>query len=180
MKFQCKFEPFHFPDSLTVLFSYGGSASSSTPHLVKRIGEWREQSSLDEKRLWEEYRQGNEALITLLMEEIDGNRLKEAFRHQLEIVHAIGVASETSLVPENVYELMKETNKIDWVMGCMVAGAGGADSFYCVCNAERCRKEEIESVWKKWDYHVSEVTIHNEGMSISFDSNVSTKQNTQH
>ena len=180
MKFQCKFEPFHFPDSLTVLFSYGGSASSSTPHLVKRIGEWREQSSLDEKRLWEEYRQGNEALITLLMEEIDENRLKEAFRHQLKIVHAIGVASETSLVPENVYELMKETNKIDWVMGCLVAGAGGADSFYCVCNAERCRKEEIESIWKKWDYHVSEVTIHNEGMSISFNSNVSTKQNTQH
>ena len=180
MPFQCRFEPFHFPDSLTVLFSYGGSASSSTPHLVKRIGEWRKQSSSDEKRLWEDYRQGNEALITLLTEEIDENRLKEAFRHQLETVHAIGVASETSLVPENVYELMKETAKIDWVMGCMVAGAGGADSFYCVCNAERCQREVIEAVWQKWDYHVSEVSLHNEGMSISHNSSVSYKQTTKH
>lgn len=178
MPLQCRFSPLHFPDSLKVLFSYGGSASSSTPQLVKRIGEWREQSSIDEKRLWDEYRQGNEDLITLLVGEIDENRLKEAFQHQLETVHTIGVVSQTNLVPENVYRLMKETAKIDWVIGCMVAGAGGADSFYCVCDAETCRTDEIENVWKQWDYHVSEVTISQHGMSITHDSSVSYKQNT--
>ena len=175
----CRFSPLHFPDSLTVLFSYGGSASSSTPHLVKRIGEWREQSSSDAKRLWEDYRQGNEELIAQLTGEIDESRLKEALKRQLEIVHSIGVVSQTNLVPENVYKLMKKTAKIDWVMGCMVAGAGGADSFYCVCSAERCKTEEIEAVWEKWDYHVSEVRISQQGMSVLHHSSVSYKQNTR-
>lgn len=148
-----------------VVFGYGGSKSSSTPLLVRRIKEWRQQSSAEERELWSEYSRNNEAIIAMMLGEGDKAALKQLYVAKLEIVRRIGVASGSNIVPDEVYELMKRTNEVDWVVGCMIAGAGGADSFYCLCDAERWSADAIETIWKDWDYHVSPVQVWEQGLT---------------
>lgn len=161
----CRCSPFHLPESLVVVFGYGGSKSSSTPLLVRRIKEWRQQSSAEERELWSEYSRNNEAIIAMMLSEGDRAALKQLYVAKLEIVRRIGVASGSNIVPDEVYELMKRTNEVDWVVGCMIAGAGGADSFYCLCDAERWSADAIETIWKDWDYHVSPVQVWEQGLT---------------
>lgn len=162
----CRSSPFHLAESLVVVFGYGGSKSSSTPVLVRRIKEWRRQSSAEERELWSEYGRNNEAIISMMLGEGDKAALKQLYVSKLEIVRKIGVASGSNIVPDEVYELMKKTNKVDWVVGCMIAGAGGADSFYCLCDAARWSADAIETIWKEWDYHVSPVQVWEQGLTL--------------
>ena len=73
------------------------------------------------------------------------------------------------IIPEELYVLLKETNKIEGVIGCMVAGAGGFDSFYCICKKD-VNRQAILDCWSKGNCTISSVHISNKGLSIQLEN----------
>lgn len=167
---RCAFEELVFPETLEVLFSCGGNKSSKTSTFVKRIQNWRIENDANEEvsSLWQQYKLNNQRIIdTFKQEEIDLKELKSLFSEKLEIMYSISKMSNTEIVPDVLYELMKKTMLNDDVVGCVVAGAGGYDSFYCIVKPSEEVKSNVSLVWEKSGYSISSVKVKGDKLTIT-------------
>lgn len=161
----CSFEPFTLPSSLRILFSCGGKQSSKTSTFVKEIKKWREENNVD--WIWQCYQENNQQLIQALTNEPDDmDHLKNLYKHKLDIMHQISQLSHTEIVPDMLYELMRRTNEIDGVIGCVVAGAGGYDSFYCITNWSEGVRDAVQELWEEYGYAISTVQVKGNQLSL--------------
>lgn len=165
----CHFTPFCFPQSLKILFSCGGKQSSKTSTFVKQISQWREENADNDQvlSLWNRYRENNQWIVSALTrDELDLSSLRRLFREKLEIMHTLSIASKTEIVPELLYRLMVETNQIEGVIGCIVAGAGGYDSFYCIIQPLESIEREIHPIWSQYGYAISSVRVKGDRLTV--------------
>lgn len=166
----CAFEELVFPKTLNVLFSCGGTQSSKTSTFVRSIQKWRNENNANEEvsSLWIQYKLNNQQIIDAFkQEEMDLKELKSLFGEKLDIMYSISKMSNTEIVPDILYELMKKTLLIDDVVGCVVAGAGGYDSFYCVVKPSEEVKNSVSFVWGKYGYSISSVKVKGDKLTIT-------------
>ena len=160
----CIHSPFSLPPHIGIAVSCGGKGSSRTPVLVRQIKSWREKE--ESKELWREYSENNESLVQGLSEgRVD--ELKDLFEAKLEIMHKISECSGSQIVPDELYEVMKATNRLEGVVGCIVAGAGGFDSFYCLYDDRKTQRKAFEVLWNQCDCSVSSIRDSQSGLQIT-------------
>ena len=160
----CRHSPFSLPPHIAIALSCGGQGSSRTPVLVRQMKNWREKD--DSKGLWHEYSENNESLVRALC---NGHMddLKDLFEAKLEIMHRISECSGSQIVPDALYEVMKATNELEGVIGCIVAGAGGFDSFYCLYDERKTQRETFEDLWNECGCSVSSIRDNPNGLYIT-------------
>ena len=167
----CSFTPFTFPSSLQIVFSCGGKQSSKTSTFVKAIEQWRKENETnkDVQTLWNQYKENNDSIISMLCRnDTNTSLLKSLFIEKLEIMYTISQLSNVEIIPELLYNLMKTTNQLENVVGCIVAGAGGYDSFYCIFKPVDTIEQEINEIWKCYGYSISTVKEHGDKLIISY------------
>ena len=167
----CSFTPFTFPSSLQIVFSCGGKQSSKTSTFVKAIEQWRKENETnkDVQTLWNQYKENNDYIISMLCRnDTNSSLLKSLFIEKLEIMYTISQLSNVEIIPELLYNLMKTTNQLENVVGCIVAGAGGYDSFYCIFKPVDTIEQEINEIWKRYGYSISTVKEHGDKLIISY------------
>ncbi len=160
----CIHSPFSLPPHIAIALSCGGQGSSRTPVLVRQMKNWREKE--ESKGLWEEYSENNESLVRALCEG-RVNELKNLFEVKLEIMHTISECSGSQIVPDALYKVMKATNDLEGVVGCIVAGAGGFDSFYCLYDDRKTQRKAFEALWNQCDCSVSSIRDNSQGLQIT-------------
>ena len=169
----CLFTPFHFPECFDIVFSCGGKTSSKTSSFVKEVMKWRRESN---SMVWKAYETNNRKIIQCLVdyEENEENEktLHSLFEEKLEIMYRMSKLSNVEIVPDTIYSLMKQTNQIPGVLGCIVAGAGGYDSFYCIYRSGKTSKgnnpirPQIQTIWEEFGYPIANSTIKKNALSI--------------
>lgn len=167
----CTFTPFTFPSSLQIVFSCGGKQSSKTSTFVKAIEQWRKENATNEvvQTLWNQYKENNDSIISILSKnDTNMTLLKSLFNEKLEIMYTISQLSNVEIIPELLYDLMKTTNQLENVVGCIVAGAGGYDSFYCIFKPVDTIEQEINEIWNRYGYSISTVKQHGNKLIISY------------
>lgn len=167
----CTFTPFTFPSSLQIVFSCGGKQSSKTSTFVKAIEQWRKENATNEEvqTLWNQYKENNDSIISILSRnDTNMTLLKSLFNEKLEIMYTISQLSNVEIIPELLYDLMKTTNQLENVVGCIVAGAGGYDSFYCIFKPVDTIEQEINEIWNRYGYSISTVKQHGNKLIISY------------
>ena len=178
---ECVHSPFHLPSSVSIALSCGNQ-SSSTPILIRRVEKWRQRE--EAKRIWKEYAMNNASIVQVLREGSDMKELKRLYEEKLEIMHSISRCSNSGIVPDELYTIIKETLRLRGVIGCAVAGAGGFDSFYCLYDSQQVRPSQLESIWSQAGCQVSSIVEGHDGLIISFpvcseqtDKNVTAAEN---
>ena len=99
----CSHSRFALPPHVRIALSSGGSRSSSTPVLVRRVKEWKARGEAAE--VWGRYRRNNDRLVGALSE--GGGELKSLFKEKLEIMYEMSELSGANIVPRELYEVMK-------------------------------------------------------------------------
>ena len=163
---ECMHSSFHLPSSVSIALSCGNHQSSSTPALICRVKEWRKQE--EAKQLWQEYTDNNASIVRTLKEGSVMEELKHLYDEKLEIMFRISQRSNSGIVPDELYVVIKETLRVEGVIGCAVAGAGGFDSFYCLYDNRRVHPSQLEAIWKEAGCQVSSVVEGRDGLTISF------------
>lgn len=167
----CLHTPFSLPPHISIALSCGGKESSKTPVLVRRVREWRQQT--DAEALWKSYRENNEQIVRVFQqkthsETLEGwiDNVRQLYQAKLEIMYQISEQSASDIVPRDLYSVLKETNTVKGVIGCMVAGAGGFDSFYCLYDDRLINISEISAIWKKGGCEVATICESKQGIHI--------------
>ena len=167
----CLHTPFSLPPHVSIALSSGGKASSKTPVLVRRVREWRQQ--MDAEALWKRYGENNEQIIQIFQQETPSEILegwiddvRQLYQEKLEIMYEISEKSASDIIPRDLYGVLKETNAVKGVIGCMVAGAGGFDSFYCLYDDRLTNIAKINAVWKKGGCEVATIRESKQGIHI--------------
>ena len=126
----------------------------------------------------------NASIVQVLREGSDMKELKRLYEETLEIMHSISRCSNSGIVPDELYTIIKETLRLRGVIGCAVAGAGGFDSFYCLYDSQQVRPSQLESIWSQAGCQVSSIVEGHDGLIISFpvcseqtDKNVTAAEN---
>lgn len=171
----CHHTPFCLPPHISLALSCGGTSASKTPVLVRRVREWRQQPCAD--ALWRAYGENNAQIVRMFQQarevakenEVEQwmRTMKQLYRDKLAIMFQISEASSSDIVPKELYHILAETNEVKGVIGCMVAGAGGFDSFYCLYDERSTKISEIEHIWMKCGSSISTIHESKQGLRIT-------------
>ena len=160
---QLSHTPFSLPVGLAIVLSQGGGKSSSTPVLVKSLQAWRRGEGSE--ALWERYRQNNEALVEALVR-AEVAPLHRLYEERLEVMLELSHASGSGVLPDELFPVLKETMRIEGVVGCGVAGAGGFDSFYALVKKGEWRRDLVERLWSTHGFSLSGAHEDDGGMVV--------------
>ena len=92
--------------------------------------------------------------------------LHRLYEERLELMLELSHASGSGVLPDELFPVLKETMRIEGVVGCGVAGAGGFDSFYALVKKGEWRRDVVERLWSTHGFSLSGAHEDDGGMVV--------------
>ncbi|KAI3660364.1 hypothetical protein MP638_005378 [Amoeboaphelidium occidentale] len=109
------------------------SGGTSTPHMVKKVLEWKSQNPSKAQELWSQLNAANDRISELLIS--NKNSVEEVRAEYAKVRRAfqvIGDLAGVGIEPQEIRDTLDNLNKHDGVLMAGVPGAGGSDALFCL------------------------------------------------